>query len=68
MGHIGPYTLLFIGNERPGTVAVYTIDSRLSTLTPVFHTLLTAINRTDGTWGDLFNNREVAMLDPEDMK
>lgn len=67
MGKIGHFTLLFIGNERPGSIAVYTIDDRLDTISPRFHTLLTAVNRTDNTWGNLYDSRNVAMLDPEDM-
>ncbi|XP_053408058.1 mesenchyme-specific cell surface glycoprotein-like isoform X2 [Mercenaria mercenaria] len=68
MGHFGDTTLLMIGNERPGTIAVYTIDERLSEVAPTFVTLLTGINRTDDTWDNLYKNREISMLDPEDIR
>lgn len=59
--------MLSLGNERPGTIAVYVIDERLDTVTPVFQTLLHGVNRTSDTWGNLYDQREVAMLDPEDI-
>ena len=68
LGKFGHYTVLFIGNERPGTIAVYTIDDRLDNVSPRFHTLLTGIDRTNDTWNNLYNDRAVTMLDPEDIK
>lgn len=68
IGKFGHYFVLFIGNERPGIVAVYTIDERLDTVTPVFQTMLTGVRDTTGTWGSLYEQRKVSMLDPEDMR
>jgi hypothetical protein len=68
MGHFGDTTLLLIGNERPGTIAVYTIDERLPEIAPTFVTFLTGINKFDDTWENMYDRREISMLDPEDIK
>ncbi|WAR09968.1 GIGA3-like protein, partial [Mya arenaria] len=68
MGHFGHVSLLMIGNERPGTIAVYSIDERLPTISPKFETIIHGVTRTDDTWENLYNARAVSMLDPEDIK
>lgn len=68
MGHFGDFTLLMIGNERPGTIAVYSIDERVPYIAPTFQTFLTGIKRTDDTWENLYDRREISMVDPEDMR
>ena len=68
IGRLGDITLLLIGNERPGTIAVYTIDERLPEIAPKFVTLFTGINKYNDTWENLYQNKEISMLDPEDIK
>ncbi|KAH3707600.1 hypothetical protein DPMN_067010 [Dreissena polymorpha] len=68
VGHFGHITLLMIGNERPGTIAVYSIDERLSSIAPKFETLIHGVTRLNDTWNNLYTARAVSMLDPEDIK
>jgi len=70
MGHFGQTTLLFIGSERPGTVAVYSISENQHDTAPlpVFETLVHGISRHDDTWQNLYDARAVSMIDPEDIR
>ncbi|KAL4216275.1 hypothetical protein ACF0H5_024000 [Mactra antiquata] len=68
MGHVNGVTLLMIGNERPGTIAVYSIDEKLPTPQPVFETMIHGISKTNDTWENLYSNADVSMLDPEDIR
>lgn len=67
LGRVGDVTLVMVGSERPGTVAVYSIDHRNPQLTPVFHTFIVDIRDTSGTWQSLYDNRQASIIDPEDI-
>ncbi|KAH3707607.1 hypothetical protein DPMN_067017 [Dreissena polymorpha] len=56
-----------IGNERSGTIAVYSIDERLAAIAPKFETLIHGVTRLNDTWNNLYAARAVSMLDPEDV-
>lgn len=63
----GNYTLLMIGGERPGVVAVYAIDNNNATLAPEFQIFILGITNTTGQWQELYDNRQASMIDPEDI-
>ncbi|WAR31036.1 M130-like protein, partial [Mya arenaria] len=67
IGHIGDITLLFIGNERGSTIAVYTLDQTAAEITPQFETFIYGVGDSDETWGDLYTARDMSMVDPEDI-
>lgn len=61
-------TFILVSNEKPGTIAVYSIDERMPNLEPQFETMITGIARTNDTWEDLYASRELNMLDPESIR
>ncbi|XP_069134905.1 mesenchyme-specific cell surface glycoprotein-like [Argopecten irradians] len=63
---IGDTTVVFLGIERPGLIAVYTITDDVTNLK--FESLWTGIPRTDATFSDLYNTRSISAVDPEDLR
>ena len=63
----GNTTLIMVGSERPGSIAVYSIDNNRAKLKPVFETLITDFRATSGSWQDIYDNRQIGMIDPEDL-
>ena len=61
LGHL----VLFIGIEKPGTIAVYGVAPGKS-LKPRFKSLYTdGIPRGDRTWKEMYEARELHAIDPE---
>lgn len=58
--------VLFVGNERPGTVSIYSITDDL--YNPNFESIYSGIADKNGTWEDLFNRRQLSEVDPEDIR
>lgn len=64
----GHYTLIIVGNEEPGTLMLYSIDDRESTIQPEFVGMFHDISRLDAMWKTLFRKKEVSMINLEDMR
>ena len=62
------HIVIFVGNERPGTITVFSIDKSESNIRPKFEGMVHDVQETDDTWENLYTDRKVTMLDPEDMK
>lgn len=58
--------VLFVGNERPGTVSIYSITDNLNN--PKFESIYSGIPDTNGTWEDMFNRKQISEVDPEDIR
>lgn len=61
------YTLIMVGNERPGVISIYSIDNNKSILKPKFTTLISDFRSTTGSWQEIYDNRQASMIDPEDL-
>ena len=58
--------LLFIGNERPGIVSVYSVANDITR--PRFETLYDGISDVTETHEKLYEQRKVNAIDPEDIR
>lgn len=67
IGQIEDYTLIMVGSERPGTVALYTIDNSNSDMVPRFETFIYDVQDVADTWQNLYNHKKASMIDPEDI-
>ncbi|OWF56661.1 mesenchyme-specific cell surface glycoprotein-like [Mizuhopecten yessoensis] len=63
---IGSSVVIFLGIERPGLIAVYSISDDVSSLK--FESLWTGITKTDDTFGNLYGQRAISGVDPEDLR
>ena len=68
IAEFGDYVLIIVGNERPGTLSLFSIDKTKSVIKPKFEGMYHGIPRADATWQTLYDNREVRMLDIEDLR
>ena len=66
IAHIGGKVVLFVGNERPGSIFIYTITDDITK--PKFESIWTGIEETDGTWSELYERRKISEMDPEDIR
>lgn len=66
VAHIGKIIVLFVGNERPGTVSIYSITDDL--YNPKFESIYSGITDTNGTWEDMYSKRQISEVDPEDIR
>jgi len=70
LGMCGGAQLLFVGNERASSLFIYDIsdfpgsDPTLLTVVPMANPL----EQTNKTWQQLFEDRELGIVDPESMK
>ncbi|KAJ8320632.1 hypothetical protein KUTeg_002219, partial [Tegillarca granosa] len=62
-------TLLFCSCEEPGMVFLYSLDADVTK--PKFESMWTGIPKSNtiiyNTWRDLYNQRQISEIDPEDM-
>ncbi|XP_070192207.1 mesenchyme-specific cell surface glycoprotein-like isoform X2 [Littorina saxatilis] len=66
-GELDDHLLIFVGNERGSSIAVYSVAK--GGLKPTFQTLFTGIPRDNArTWKDIFDARELFAIDPEFMR
>ncbi|XP_067651558.1 mesenchyme-specific cell surface glycoprotein-like isoform X2 [Haliotis asinina] len=66
-GEIEGRTLLFVANERPGTIFVYSLDSDVTK--PEFHYIYSGIPETrTKSWQELYDDRQLSEIDCEDIK
>ena len=66
IAHIGDKVVLFVRNERPGSIFIYMITDDVSK--PKFESIWTGIEETDGTWSELYERRKISEMDPEDIR
>lgn len=66
VAYIGNKVVIFVGSERPGSIAIFAIDNEVTE--PKFQSLWIGIEETDGTWEELYNRRKISEIDPEDIK
>ncbi|XP_063441782.1 mesenchyme-specific cell surface glycoprotein-like isoform X2 [Mytilus trossulus] len=66
VAHIGNTVLLFIGNERPGTICIYKITGDASR--PEFQSIWNGVGETDNKWEELYERRMLSGIDPEDLR
>lgn len=64
--HIGNAVLLFIGNERPGSIFIYKITGDASK--PEFQSIWNGVQETDNKWEELYERRMLSGMDPEDIR
>lgn len=57
-------TLLFVANERPGVILIYSFDRQLASNFESIH----YAGGQGRSWLNLYENRETADVDPEDIK
>ena len=62
------YTLIVVGNEKPGTLSVYSIDESSPVFEPKFEGMFHDIHRLDDTWENLVLHGDISMLGPEDIR
>lgn len=62
----GQRAIVFVGNERPGSISIYSFNNDMSggTLESVYNGVWTV----NGTWGDGFSQGYISDLDPDDIK
>ena len=62
------HLLSFAGNERPGTIAVYSLDPDCTGMMPQFQMLYTDNIPQDGrSYNQMYSDSEVSGLDPESL-
>ncbi|XP_071172556.1 uncharacterized protein [Mytilus edulis] len=66
VAHIGNAVLLFIGNERPGSIFIYKITGDASK--PEFQSIWNGVQETDNKWEELYERRMLSGIDPEDVR
>ncbi|XP_052059664.1 uncharacterized protein LOC127700287 [Mytilus californianus] len=66
VAHIGNAVLLFIGNERPGSILIYKIIGDASK--PEFQSIWNGVQETDNKWEELYDRRMLSEIDPEDIR
>ncbi|XP_060067392.1 mesenchyme-specific cell surface glycoprotein-like [Ylistrum balloti] len=66
VGEIGDLMLLFVGLERPGFIAIYSIPDGINSIQ--FESIYTGIPITNDTFEDLYNQRQISEIDPEDIR
>lgn len=61
------YLLIFVGIERPGSIAIYTVAPGDRRMQPRFQSLYTDGIPQDNssTWGQLYDARRLHAIDPE---
>ncbi|OWF56632.1 Mesenchyme-specific cell surface glycoprotein [Mizuhopecten yessoensis] len=62
----GNTTVIFVGIERPGLIAVYSIPGDVSTIR--FESLWSGITRTNDTFGNLYDQRLISDIGPDDLR
>jgi hypothetical protein len=62
VAYIGDKVVIFVGNERPGSIAIFSIDNEVTK--PKFQSLWVGIEETNGTWEELYNRRKISEIDP----
>ncbi|KAL3860619.1 hypothetical protein ACJMK2_010717 [Sinanodonta woodiana] len=68
LGYIDDTLVIFIGNERPGSIMIYTVDRTKSLPQPVYQGMHAEVpSEFAKTWGELYAERKVTNLDPEDL-
>lgn len=66
-GKIWGKSVIFMGNERPGTISVYSIEDDSNE--PRFESVNFAGVLQEGrTWGEMYIRRSSGDLDPEDVR
>ncbi|XP_041376857.1 mesenchyme-specific cell surface glycoprotein-like [Gigantopelta aegis] len=65
-GVVDDHLLLFIGSERPGFVSVYSVADDITK--PRFEFLYDGISDVDMTFQQLYDQRKLNTLDPEDIR
>ncbi|XP_033747043.1 mesenchyme-specific cell surface glycoprotein-like [Pecten maximus] len=63
---IGDTTVVFLGIERPGFILVYSITDDITDLK--FESMWTDITRTDETFSNMYDQRAISSVDPEDLR
>ncbi|XP_076112999.1 uncharacterized protein LOC143080825 [Mytilus galloprovincialis] len=66
VAQIGSELLIFVGNERPGTIFIYKITDDASK--PEFQSIWNGVEETDGTWEELYDRDMLSEIDPEDIR
>ncbi|XP_052061734.1 mesenchyme-specific cell surface glycoprotein-like [Mytilus californianus] len=66
VAHIGSELLIFVGNERPGSIFIYKITDDASK--PEFQSIWNGVQETDGTWEELYDREMLSEVDPEDIR
>jgi hypothetical protein len=66
IGHNGNKLIVFLGNERPGSISIYSFNGDMTT--PTFESVYWDIPNSQETWTQAFNQRTLSSLDPEDIK
>ena len=67
VGEVDGVTLLFVANERPGTIFVYSLESDITK--PTFQDVYDGIPDTRGrSWNQLYDDRVLSEIDPEDIQ
>jgi hypothetical protein len=58
--------IVFLGNERPGSVSIYSFNNDMSqgTLESIYSGARTLV----GTWGEAFSRGYITDMDPDDIK
>ncbi|XP_061188897.1 mesenchyme-specific cell surface glycoprotein-like [Saccostrea echinata] len=62
----GDKVILFLGNERPGSISIYSFDGDITT--PKLESVFWDIPTSEGTWTQAFDQRTISCIDPEDLK
>ncbi|XP_048764908.2 mesenchyme-specific cell surface glycoprotein-like isoform X1 [Ostrea edulis] len=66
IGHDDNRLIVFLGNERPGSISIYSFNGNMTT--PNFESVYWDIPNSEITWIQAFNQRTLSSLDPEDLK
>ncbi|XP_061189964.1 uncharacterized protein LOC133197774 isoform X2 [Saccostrea echinata] len=62
----GPRAIVFVGNERPGSISIYSFNNDMSGGT--LESIYSGIWTLNGTWGEAFSQGYISDLDPENIK
>ncbi|XP_033748422.1 mesenchyme-specific cell surface glycoprotein-like isoform X2 [Pecten maximus] len=66
IAEIGDTMLLFVGIERPGFIAIYSIHGDVTSIQ--FESLYSGIPGTNDTYGYLYDQRKMSEKDPDDIR
>lgn len=64
--HDGNKVVVFIGNERPGSISIYSFHGDMTRAT--FESIYWDIPNTAETWQQSFDQRSITAIDPEDIR
>ncbi|XP_061188899.1 uncharacterized protein LOC133197075 [Saccostrea echinata] len=66
VAHDGNKVIVFLGNERPGSISIYSFIGSMTS--PSFESVFSDIPSSEESWTHAFDRKAISCIDPEDLK